>query len=286
MYHEFCQTIRKFDLNEIRDCTYDELLSMIHTEQSMEYNSPVPVDIMHKVKQKFRQMTTARKYKQKLESKLIQDLWNDILAKQENEFDKLIAEKTLKQSEYEKQIVTKCFDVRNQKNIIAENRRLVENLIERQRENDFNNAVLYRVEELQTTQHRYDFERERNIQLHRKLYAKRLKSKADIHYNICNDVMNAFVDMAMKIADYERLHNESVPKFLLDQWRQLFLASQPLYDYLEHVEKVINEIPGPVEKIVQMEYDRQNILNDNDLFEYTHYLGQWQLRYKFSNYFF
>lgn len=231
----------KHPLDE-RNYTYEELVNMM--DKARRRSKPPDCNIMDRLKQKARDKAADKEFKAKMETMLLHELWQNFLGKQEEEFDKLIAKKTLKQSGYEKQMATKCLEIKAQKESMMENRRIVENLIAKKREDEFLRVLAGHQEKMGEDEDRYEFERARMIQLHCKLYRIKLMKRRQKTQNCCYKIVEDLVSLALRYAEHKKFYEEEAPKHLARNWTTLFLSELPLFDVIEKVESVLLEIPG------------------------------------------
>lgn len=58
------------------------------------------------------------------------------------------------------------------------------------------------------------------------------------HQGICSEIINDFVDIAVKIADYRQANDNHIPNSAWDEWRMLFLKNQPIFEFMDHFNDV------------------------------------------------
>lgn len=194
--------------------------------------------------------STLNVLKSKMQKALLSELWGRIEEKQERAFDEAIASRVLEQSNYEKQIVTKLCEVRDQKNIMAENQKILEDMTLEANEVE-HRASVEREKDMDCTMDRdIELECRRMCELMHRLHERKIRKLREKHRRICREAAEDIVNLALKIVAYRRANDGHVPTGILREWQTLFLRCQPIFD-----DEIACEIEGDVE-----EEDKEQIL--------------------------
>lgn len=70
------------------------------------------------------------------------------------------------------------------------------------------------------------------------LKMRRIKEK---HQDICSEIINDFVDIAVKIANYRQANGNHIPNSAWNEWTMSFLKSQPIFEFINHFDDVESE---------------------------------------------
>lgn len=177
-----------------------------------------------------RRAATINSLKTKMQKTLLSELWERMAEEQERAFDREIASQVLDQSRYEKQILTKLCEVREQQNIMVENQRILENMTLETNELEHRASVERETNLASRAQKEVDIECQRMCELRQKLREEKIRRVKEKHWEICSEVVNDMVDLAMKITIYRETTGEHVPRIILREWETLFLGCQPIFE--------------------------------------------------------
>ncbi|XP_017757264.1 PREDICTED: sperm flagellar protein 2-like [Eufriesea mexicana] len=185
---------------------------------------------VERLKDRTKREKTAAAVKTKMQNALLSKLWEKMAEKQERRFDEAIAKRVLDQSMYEKRIVTKLCEVREQKNIMAENQKVVEDITAEATEVE-HRASYERAQDLVTKREKdIEIECERMCELRHRLLTEKIRKIREKHWTFCRDVVEDLASIALNVGDHRRVNNGRVPVTLLSEWKTLFLKSQPIFD--------------------------------------------------------
>ncbi|KAI4502808.1 hypothetical protein M0802_001852 [Mischocyttarus mexicanus] len=214
--------------------------------------------------------------KSRTQNLLLTEFWNKLSKKEDQNFDKLLASRVLDQSHYEKQMVTKLSEVRNQKNIMTENRRIVDELMLDAKENKARLEQERMREERDWEYEDVDIEYRRLCELHRRIRKEKLNKLREKHERICRETLKELIDVVVKVAEYRRSNEGCVPKAIWDEWKTLFLKCQPIFDPLENeFAEGGEEEEEEIEEIVQSRLDREEVLNEANFESYHTLQSPW-----------
>ncbi|XP_014609178.1 PREDICTED: sperm flagellar protein 2-like [Polistes canadensis] len=212
-----------------------------------------------------------------MQNTLLSELWKTLIEKREKSFDELLARRVLDQSHYEKQIVTKLSEVLNQKNVMTENRRIVDELMLDAKENKARLEQERKREEYDWEYENVDMEYRRLSELHRKIRKEKLNKLREKHERICREVIEDLIDIALKVVEYRSSNECYVPKAIWNEWKTLFLKCQPIFDPFENEfpKKEEKEEEENIEEIVQSRLDREEVLNEANFESYHTLQSPW-----------
>ncbi|XP_026672745.1 sperm flagellar protein 2-like [Ceratina calcarata] len=173
---------------------------------------------------------TANALKTNMQKALLSELWERMAEKQDKVFDEAIARRVLDQSRYEKQIVTKLCEVREQKNIMAENQKVVEDITQEAREVE-HRASYERAQDLIWKQEKdYEAECRRMCELRDRLLIEKVQKIQQKHYTSCQSAVSDLTSIAMNMGVHRRVNAGRVPLPLLSEWKTMFVKSRPIFD--------------------------------------------------------
>lgn len=269
----------KHEVSNIENYTYRDLCNEKKIGEKME---PTPVDpdaaktFVKCVKDRSRRASEIYNCKSRMAKALTTKLWEKQMDEQEREFDSAIATKLFTQSQYEKQMITKLCEIRDQKRRVAKNRGTVEKLI-RERTEAENNMELAREHEY-LVKEGMDIEAEclRMCELNRRINYQRLQNAQNRHHRICTEVLNDLLDISLKAASYREANDNYIPSKIWAEWKALFVKNQQISDMIEYGESFTDSMPEEEnEEIFRVEKERQEILNEADFDNYLHVTLPW-----------
>lgn len=135
---------------------YEELVAQETRAQQLESFTPDPdmvKEMVKKLKRKYDRERVNATFQSKMESMVLAYFWDDLLATHSKKVEGNIAEKMLKQSYYEKQITSKMFEAREQKETQTENK--ITSLEELQKKRDYEFIELLFAKEEESGDERY-----------------------------------------------------------------------------------------------------------------------------------
>ena len=241
-------------------------------------------EYLKKMKNQRDRESTTRQFKDRMQKLLLSEVWEKLLKDQETKFDEIVAKKVLIQSQYEKRIITNLCEIRSQKNKIAANRQIVENLMQKMRENE----IITDYERTREISVRDDEEIEdecaRLYELRRRQCDEKIKKLTEKHKRTCSEVVSDLIDIAIKAAESLKENDGCIPKLLWNEWKALFIKNQPIFETIISLEgnedQEVEEEEGEddialVEEETQLESDRQAALNNFDFNTYHNCESPW-----------
>uniref|UniRef100_A0A671Q5H0 Sperm flagellar protein 2-like n=1 Tax=Sinocyclocheilus anshuiensis TaxID=1608454 RepID=A0A671Q5H0_9TELE len=176
----------------------------------------------------------------------------------------------MRQTQQEKRITVQLMQIKQQKEVLRQNRIFQERQYQERRLRDFQEAldreaVLAQQERLERSEE-IRMERE----LHKQLVAERAQARYRKHFDICRGILEQIVDLATKAGEYRLLTANLIPAKLMQEWMELFFSGKPLYE-------VASVDPTPAdptpEQIIELE--KLQILNNQDYNQYVAMKGEW-----------
>ncbi|XP_015431469.1 PREDICTED: sperm flagellar protein 2-like [Dufourea novaeangliae] len=182
------------------------------------------------LKSRSKRAATVTALKANMQKTLVKELWDRIECRQEELVDKTIARRTLDQSRYEKQMVTKLCEVRNQMSIMTENQKILENMTATANEVEYR-AIHERVKDVASRRQKdLEIECQRMCELRVRLREKKVQMLEEKHRNLCRETVLDILNLAMRIEDYRQMNDGIVPQTILREWTTKFVRGESLFD--------------------------------------------------------
>ncbi|KAH0821807.1 hypothetical protein GEV33_000983 [Tenebrio molitor] len=265
---------------EKTDYTYDELIEQQKAALEMEQFQPNTDEarrIMKQIKKRNKQRAERTAFRLELQHELMAEVWKRIGETEEQEFDKVVCEKLLKQSKHEKEIAEKLFAIRQHKEEMIQNRKIQDEIDQKRRDEEFIRRLF---EESLEERMKFHEERMALIEEHKRLYAEKLRLKALKHQKLCREIMDDIVDIALKTAEYKEMYGVEPDKYVKRNWATLFIKQQPIFDLvvpLQDLTQPPEDTTEELEEIFRREIKRQDILDEQDLYDYIHFRNIWMI---------
>lgn len=126
--------------------------------------------------------------------------------------------------------MTKLCEIHEQKNIMAENQRVVEDIILQANEME-DRAKYYRSQDLVTADEKdMKIECQRMCELRHRLHVMKIEKIRKKHWSICQKVIDDLLTIAFNICEHRQLNDGHIPLTLISEWRRLFLKSEPIVE--------------------------------------------------------
>ncbi|XP_069700124.1 sperm flagellar protein 2-like [Periplaneta americana] len=235
-------------------------------------------DYISSLKKRCQKQVAHKAFKSQMQDMLLTDLWGKMLANDEMDFNNLVSRKLLKQSQYEKQMVSMLCNIRHKEKVIAENRLYIDSIELAEREKEVAAAVTRECNDMEKAKLDWETEKQRNLELHKRLYEEKLRLKYQKHYNLCSDIVNDLTDIGIAVAEFRNANNDILPPSVWNQWKALFLASQPIFEDKDISRDSISETKSiELASIEAVEKERQESMDESDLTDYLSLLGIWFL---------
>ncbi|XP_029155713.1 sperm flagellar protein 2-like [Nylanderia fulva] len=194
--------------------------------------------------------------KLKIQTTMMTEAWEQLLRKQDRSFDEALGRRVLDQSRYEKQMMRKLCEVRDLRNRIVENRRIVDMMLLTARENELRMKEDRHREALKEEIKDVEMEERRMCELRWKIREEKMHRIKEKHRGICLKIIEDLTDIAIKIADYRQANNNHIPYSIWSEWKTSFLRNQPIFKLVDQLDN-FEEIED-VEEIKNNEETRNN----------------------------
>lgn len=214
-------------------------------------------------------------FEKNVQNELLQQTWDKIMETQNEMYNSVFSQIMLKQSQYEKQILTKL--IQTQQQIKIENENLIYATSKVLEEEDKQIRGDFEMkEEFEQIKHIYENEQKRVLELHRKLYKRKQDLAKKKHYELCLDVLDSFIDLAISKSEYESNYGVPVPTVLWNSWKQYFFKSHPIHIPFQTLERSVSADENVnYDDIIDFEKQTSAIVNENDIDEYLYTCGRW-----------
>ncbi|KAJ8712170.1 hypothetical protein PYW07_005012 [Mythimna separata] len=277
---------------KFQNYTYEQLLAM--EQNALEHRSSISGPewtkcFMDNLHTRMRRKTDSEEFQNEIRHNISCSMWDLSIAEEETKLSTELAKKVMKLSQFEKQMCTQIMETKQQARNLVRNRVQAENEFAQQRALQFNQFLDNVKEQIHLDNVEVDFEKQRQIKLHNKLYAEKMRRKRLHYYEICYDTMLSIVDYATKYAYFKKLIGDEISEHYIHEWKILYFKQQPIFDILEPVEDILREQTEEEscdveEEIIRLELDRQEAQNDNEFKEYHNYSYPWTLDLLLPNY--
>ncbi|XP_025156059.1 sperm flagellar protein 2-like [Harpegnathos saltator] len=198
--------------------------------------------------------------KLKTQTTMMADTWEKLLRQQDKSFDEALGLRVLDQSRYEKQIMRKLCEVRDLRNKVVENRRIVDAMLLKILENEQRLQQHRELETMAAEAQDVGMEYCRMRELHRRIREEKVREKekqkvksghfrprasplrakvrrfGEMYRGICLEIVKDLADIAVKIAEFRQANDSHVPPFVWSDCKTLFLRNQPIFEFAEYLD--------------------------------------------------
>nr|XP_009299456.1 sperm flagellar protein 2 isoform X1 [Danio rerio] len=229
-------------------------------------------DYIENIRQRLEEDATAREQREMRRRRALMEQLQAHEAQQEALREEQMVSRLMRQTQQEKRITVQLMQIKQQKEVLRENRIFQERQYQERRQRDFQEAldreaVLAQQERLERSEQlRIEHE------LHKQLAEERAQARYQKHFGICRDILGQIVDLATKAGEYRLLTANLIPVKLMQEWMELFYSGKPLYEVACVDPKPTEPTP---EQIIELE--KLQILNNQDYDEYVAMIGEWAL---------
>ncbi|XP_028982607.1 sperm flagellar protein 2-like [Diachasma alloeum] len=216
--------------------------------------------------------------KSQSQNDVLSSVWGRIEDDQERKLNEMIARGVLRESQYEKRMLKKLIEIRKDKNRMSDNRRLVESLMQKAKEESFRADEERRLEESRRNTCGTEDERQRSAELDRRVANRKLQRSEDYLQELGRQLTEDLTSIAMICGDYRDLNYEDVPRKVWQEWKALFIQGlavlypEEMFELDEVLggegEEAAEGIPGLIR--------REELLDERDLEEYLKLSGPWE----------
>lgn len=305
---EAMHTINSFEQKHLQkspDLPYSELLKLKDAAEAQPcfplHSTEKAKNIICDIKHRKKNAVYARNFQRNMQHLVLDEQWKEITNKQNELLENKVCETLLKQSQYEKQMASKLYQVRHQKKVFAENRKLIENLKLERLNKEYDSVLKNNIEIKSANLEDEKLEKEKLMELHRTVYGKKLKIKRETLKIEGRKILLSIIDIAIRVSEIRELTGCQIPKALMKDLKELFCKNLPIFDLCNNLEELYVD-NGKSEKSWKEENDgeiyadsdccgitkieekyRQNVLNEIDFNDYIQLLGPWMVQLLFPD---
>ncbi|XP_074037928.1 sperm flagellar protein 2 [Leptinotarsa decemlineata] len=271
-----------FDSVKSIDLSYDELIEEQNKLKGLEKFEPNILEsnkILGKYKAKIQKQAENSVFKKQLQKSLLNTFWNKINSDESLETSKDLTEKLLKQSLYEKQMLRKLGEIKQQRESMIQNKQAISDAIMKEKEVEFVEKLLQKEKDLNEKELEYYLEKEKDYQLHKRIYNEKLRLKSERCNKMCKDIVKDICNVALKLSEYKEQFGEEPPRNVIDTWKKLFITAQSLENLVTPLEDILktDDLTEEMETIVHHEIERQEKLDEKDFESYQNFEWPWEL---------
>ncbi|CAG9857088.1 unnamed protein product [Phyllotreta striolata] len=232
--------------------------------------------IVQNIKNKLANRAESTEMIKELQRQILETYFSKLVDEENENVTTDLTEKIMKQSLYEKQMLSKIREVQYQRENMLESKKALNQSIIKEKERELVNKMLNKNKEMNKLEHEYYMEKRRLYQLHQEIYQKKLKIKAEKMHKLCQDSIYGICTMALRFLEHKRTFGEEPPQKVVDMWKKLIYAQDE--EPKVPAEDLITLSPAVTETVLQSEMDRQIIFDRRDLDDYTNFEYPWILR--------
>ncbi|KAK2910926.1 hypothetical protein Q8A67_003059 [Cirrhinus molitorella] len=227
-------------------------------------------EYIENIRQRLEEDSAAREQREMRRRRALMEQLQAHEAQQEVLREEQMVKRLMRQTQQEKRIAVQLMQIKQQKEVLRQNRIFQERQYQERRLRDFQEAldreaILAQQERLERSE-----EIRMEHELHKQLVAERTQARHRKHSDICREILGQIVDLATKAGEYRLLTANLIPVKMMQEWMELFFSGKPLYE-------VASVDPTPAdptpEQIIELE--KLRILNTQDYNEYVAMKGEW-----------
>uniref|UniRef100_A0A4W4EPB2 Calponin-homology (CH) domain-containing protein n=1 Tax=Electrophorus electricus TaxID=8005 RepID=A0A4W4EPB2_ELEEL len=230
-----------------------------HAEQMSQWNT----EFMQRIRRRVEEDGAARMQREQRRHRALQQQLHTHHTHQEMLREEQLVGRLMRQSQQEKRIAVRLMQIRQQKEVLRQNRILRESQYQEQRLRDFQQALDREAALLLQVRIEQQEQSRKEQELHAQLVAECTHNRHRKHFNTCRGIVEQIVDLATKAGEYRLLTANLIPGKVMREWKELWFRGQPLY--------AVSEVEGAGGEASP----EQAILNAQDYEEYTSMTGEW-----------
>jgi hypothetical protein len=144
--------------------------------------------------------------------------------------EELILEKLSKQSQEERKIASELLRVREQKELIRQNRIAREQSYAERRRKQFEESLEKDAEYARKNKQEYQTQLLKEKKAYKQYEEQRAKLKTEKHFVKCKRIVHDLVDLSLRCSEYKMLSDSEVPSKEFRDWKTLFVAGKNNFD--------------------------------------------------------
>uniref|UniRef100_A0A8C7CMF1 Sperm flagellar 2 n=1 Tax=Oncorhynchus kisutch TaxID=8019 RepID=A0A8C7CMF1_ONCKI len=222
-------------------------------------------EYIQKIRQRLEEDATARQQREKRRRHVLVEQLKAHEAQEEALREEQLVERLTRQSQLERRLAVQLMQLRQQKDVLRQNRVFRERQYQEQRLRDFQEALEREAASLDHAE-----ETRKEIEVHDRIATERAQARYRKHSDSCREILEQIVDLATKAGEYRLLTGNLIPGKLMREWKELMFCGKPLYD-----SGSLEELPADPTPEQFIEVEKQEILNNQDYDEYMSMTGEW-----------
>uniref|UniRef100_A0A4W4EL83 Calponin-homology (CH) domain-containing protein n=1 Tax=Electrophorus electricus TaxID=8005 RepID=A0A4W4EL83_ELEEL len=234
-------------------------VQVLSEEQMSQWNT----EFMQRIRRRVEEDGAARMQREQRRHRALQQQLHTHHTHQEMLREEQLVGRLMRQSQQEKRIAVRLMQIRQQKEVLRQNRILRESQYQEQRLRDFQQALDREAALLLQVRIEQQEQSRKEQELHAQLVAECTHNRHRKHFNTCRGIVEQIVDLATKAGEYRLLTANLIPGKVMREWKELWFRGQPLY--------AVSEVEGAGGEASP----EQAILNAQDYEEYTSMTGEW-----------
>uniref|UniRef100_A0A6Q2YMU3 Calponin-homology (CH) domain-containing protein n=1 Tax=Esox lucius TaxID=8010 RepID=A0A6Q2YMU3_ESOLU len=225
---------------------------------------------IQRIRRRLEEDSAARQQREKRRRRFLVQQLKAHEAQEEALREEQLVERLTRQSQQEKRLAVQLMQLRQQKEVILQNRLLRDKQHQERRQRDFQEALDRESALARQASLDHAEEIRKQMELHEVIAAGRVMARYRKHFDNCQGILEQIVDLVMKVGEYRLLTGNLIPMKMMREWKELFFRGKPLYD-----RGCLEELPADPTPEQVIEADKQEILNDQDYGDYTSMTGEW-----------
>uniref|UniRef100_A0A8C7P7Q9 Sperm flagellar 2 n=1 Tax=Oncorhynchus mykiss TaxID=8022 RepID=A0A8C7P7Q9_ONCMY len=227
-------------------------------------------EYIQKIRQRLEEDATARQQREKRRRRVLVEQLKAHEAQEEALREEQLVERLTRQSQLERRLAVQLMQLRQQKDILRQNRVFRERQYQEQRLRDFQEALEREAALARQASLDHAEETRKEIEVHDRIATERAQARYRKHSDSCREILEQIVDLATKAGEYRLLTGNLIPGKLMREWKELMFCGKPLYD-----SGSLEELPADPTPEQFIEVEKQEILNNQDYDEYMSMTGEW-----------
>uniref|UniRef100_A0A674CPG7 Sperm flagellar 2 n=1 Tax=Salmo trutta TaxID=8032 RepID=A0A674CPG7_SALTR len=245
------------------ECLYCKLQ---RPEELAQANS----EYIQKIRQRLEEDAAARQQREKRRRRVLVEQLKAHEAQEEALREEQLVERLTRQSQLERRLAVQLMQLRQQKDVLRQNRVFRERQYQEQRLRDFQEALEREAALAHQASLDHAEETRKEIEVHDRIATERAQARYRKHSDSCREILEQIVDLATKAGEYRLLTGNLIPGKLMREWKELMFCGKLLYD-----SGSLEELPADPTPEQFIEVEKQEILNNQDYDEYMSMTGEW-----------
>uniref|UniRef100_A0A674CNT1 Sperm flagellar 2 n=1 Tax=Salmo trutta TaxID=8032 RepID=A0A674CNT1_SALTR len=227
-------------------------------------------EYIQKIRQRLEEDAAARQQREKRRRRVLVEQLKAHEAQEEALREEQLVERLTRQSQLERRLAVQLMQLRQQKDVLRQNRVFRERQYQEQRLRDFQEALEREAALAHQASLDHAEETRKEIEVHDRIATERAQARYRKHSDSCREILEQIVDLATKAGEYRLLTGNLIPGKLMREWKELMFCGKLLYD-----SGSLEELPADPTPEQFIEVEKQEILNNQDYDEYMSMTGEW-----------